>query len=59
MMTFPSRCVSCKAGIREPLMIGGMEVDLCENCQPRPTGAKKVEGHYDDYHHEDEFVRRS
>ncbi len=53
-MTFHSKCVACKTHIREPLIIGGMEIDLCERCQPRPTSTKKVEGPRDEYdYHQD------
>lgn len=58
-MTFHSKCEACKMLIREPLLIGGMEVNLCEQCQPRPIAAKKVEGPYDGYYDEDEPVRHS
>jgi hypothetical protein len=53
MTTFPSRCTACKRPLKSPLLIGGMEVDLCESCQPRPTSSKKADGPYDDYTYED------
>lgn len=58
-MTSPSKCEACHQPMAGgPLYVGGMEVDLCESCQPRPTNAKKVEGHYDDFFDEPVPSRR-
>lgn len=48
------KCVACKLPMKAPLYFGGMEVDLCERCVPRPTSTKKQEGPRDEYgYHED------
>lgn len=39
---------------RSTVMVGGMEVDLCEDCAPLPTATKRQEGPYDEFDYDDE-----
>jgi hypothetical protein len=53
-MTCQLKCSACKTHIKSPLLIGGMEVNLCEHCQPYPARTKKQEAPRDEYdYHED------